>query len=331
MYRSIVVGFIVCLMVCVLVMPAFSDLAIGTRALGMGGAYTAIADDASAVYYNPAGLTQISRFAFMPPNVQAHIDSNLKWQDVVAHPPTSDSERIELLKKLGNNVSSVELSMNTAFLANSFAVFAQPEIKADIDARGITYNNFGIPDATSTATLTGSGYVNVGASIARKIGKGALGLTVKSVTGRFIRDSYSYDGTSSDPISTTLVDQQKTGLGVDAGYLVKVRPNTSMGLMVRNLIKPSLGLCAQDTQLNMGIAHKLLNGKATVAADIESAFNKANLNLGAEFAPIKAIKLRAGIYHHDTTLGLGLNILGLNAEVAYSPRNTSMMSGSISF
>ena len=38
--------------------PAFSqsfDL-VGTRALGMGGAFVAVADDASAAWWNPAGL-----------------------------------------------------------------------------------------------------------------------------------------------------------------------------------------------------------------------------------------------------------------------------------
>ncbi|MGE0173063.1 MAG: OmpP1/FadL family transporter [Oligoflexales bacterium] len=34
----------------------YNNIIIGDRALGLGGAYTAIADDASGVYYNPAGL-----------------------------------------------------------------------------------------------------------------------------------------------------------------------------------------------------------------------------------------------------------------------------------
>lgn len=39
-----------------------SDLGmgIGARAMGMGGAFTAVADDASAVFWNPAGLAQLT-------------------------------------------------------------------------------------------------------------------------------------------------------------------------------------------------------------------------------------------------------------------------------
>lgn len=39
----------------------FLDTGIGVRAMGMGGAFTAIADDASSVYWNPAGLMRLSR------------------------------------------------------------------------------------------------------------------------------------------------------------------------------------------------------------------------------------------------------------------------------
>ncbi|MBI3543022.1 MAG: hypothetical protein HY075_07095 [Deltaproteobacteria bacterium] len=36
----------------------------GTRAMGMGGAYTAVADDADSVFYNPAGLALNSNYEF---------------------------------------------------------------------------------------------------------------------------------------------------------------------------------------------------------------------------------------------------------------------------
>ncbi len=37
----------------------FLNIPVGTRASGMGGAFIAVADDASAAYWNPAGLTRV--------------------------------------------------------------------------------------------------------------------------------------------------------------------------------------------------------------------------------------------------------------------------------
>lgn len=44
---------------------AFLKLGVGTRATGMGCAYTSIADDASASYYNPAGIVNLNGFELM--------------------------------------------------------------------------------------------------------------------------------------------------------------------------------------------------------------------------------------------------------------------------
>lgn len=41
----------------------FLELGVGGRAMGMGGAYTAVADDATSLYWNPAGLTNIEHRA----------------------------------------------------------------------------------------------------------------------------------------------------------------------------------------------------------------------------------------------------------------------------
>ena len=38
---------------------AVFDIGMGARALGMGGAFVAVADDANAIYYNPAGLANV--------------------------------------------------------------------------------------------------------------------------------------------------------------------------------------------------------------------------------------------------------------------------------
>lgn len=41
--------------------PLIFDFGVGARAMGMGGAHVAVVEDASAIYYNPAGLAMIRR------------------------------------------------------------------------------------------------------------------------------------------------------------------------------------------------------------------------------------------------------------------------------
>ncbi len=59
---------IIVLFVCLIFVPSlfsgryagdFMEIGSGVRALGLGGAYSSIADDGSAVYWNPAGIAQI--------------------------------------------------------------------------------------------------------------------------------------------------------------------------------------------------------------------------------------------------------------------------------
>lgn len=40
---------------------SFLKLGVGARAMGMGGAYTAVADDVNAMYWNPAGLASLTQ------------------------------------------------------------------------------------------------------------------------------------------------------------------------------------------------------------------------------------------------------------------------------
>lgn len=46
------------------VKSAFEDKEVGARALGMGGAFVAVSDDANAIWWNPAGLVQLKNREF---------------------------------------------------------------------------------------------------------------------------------------------------------------------------------------------------------------------------------------------------------------------------
>ena len=56
----------------------------GVRPLAMGGAFTAVADDEQALFYNPAGLADISRLnlAILNPLVGVSEDSLEMYQDL---------------------------------------------------------------------------------------------------------------------------------------------------------------------------------------------------------------------------------------------------------
>ena len=63
------------LLACILILPSiasgqskvgqagaqFLEMGISARAVSMGEAFSAVSDDATAIHYNPAGLTQLDR------------------------------------------------------------------------------------------------------------------------------------------------------------------------------------------------------------------------------------------------------------------------------
>lgn len=91
---------VICLLVIVgsLFAGGFSLSGVGTRALSMGGAYRALANDGTAMYWNPAGLSQIegmnltvSCAAIIP---YADFNANLGWAGF------NDSKTIEAEDKI---------------------------------------------------------------------------------------------------------------------------------------------------------------------------------------------------------------------------------------
>ncbi len=54
-----------CLLSAGVCQAGFEDVAVGARPLALGGAFVAIADDANAIYWNPAGLTRMQGIRLM--------------------------------------------------------------------------------------------------------------------------------------------------------------------------------------------------------------------------------------------------------------------------
>ncbi|MBT3501984.1 MAG: PorV/PorQ family protein [Candidatus Marinimicrobia bacterium] len=66
----------------------FLKLGIGSRALSMGGAFTAIANDASALYWNPSGIAKIKRPQVLLDHYDWVLDIDLDFIGIVIPTPT---------------------------------------------------------------------------------------------------------------------------------------------------------------------------------------------------------------------------------------------------
>jgi hypothetical protein len=61
----------------------FLKIGVGARPSGMGGAYTAVADDANASFWNPAGITSIDRISITAMHLNWYINSMYEFASVV--------------------------------------------------------------------------------------------------------------------------------------------------------------------------------------------------------------------------------------------------------
>ena len=80
------------------------DLGLGARATSLGGAFTAVADDFSAVFYNPAGLTQIDRAEISFMTLYATPEFSLSGRERV-----NLYHRISALRGIGGGVTSLDI------------------------------------------------------------------------------------------------------------------------------------------------------------------------------------------------------------------------------
>jgi len=197
-------------------MPGFG---VGARALGMGGAYTGVASDYSAIYWNPAGLAQLTRAEFSAglSYLNTNDDGTLSGSGGTPFGSTTGAE---------NNVTNL----------NSFGIVHPVPVR-----RGSLVLAFGFQRQASFASgLQFSGY-NPNSSIIQSYAPN--GETAPSELGDnlayqlYLADVDTLTGRFISPIVNRVT---QTGDVTESGGLnnwsiagaVDIAPNTSVGLTV---------------------------------------------------------------------------------------------------
>lgn len=196
---------------------AYEDVGVGARVTGLGNAFTALADDVYAVYYNPAGLGTLDR-------------------------PMLATTYSRLLTGLSDNSK----------LQNSFVAYARPIQHGRQGAWGMAWNYFTLDDLYKEMSLYGS----YGRQLfAQQLPNGFYGgLTLKflnrslgSGTSDAAGNAFGDTGQRLWVVDPVLQRGSKSNLDLDLGLLYRVRPKISVGLAVVHLFEPNIAFSDSDT------------------------------------------------------------------------------------
>jgi tetratricopeptide (TPR) repeat protein len=237
---------------------AFLNFASSARSLGIGHAYTAVADDAAAAYWNAAGLSQITR------------------------------------KDLVTLYSALEEQTNYGFFS-----YAQPSI--DYGTFGLSVVNLRSGGFERREAITGNAVGNYEMSETaflfshgiRTSGKLAMGSTVKVVRQEI--DAHS-----------------DMGYGLDLSSLYPLTSRMKVGLVVSNLVAPSLKLQSEKEryprEVRAGVQFMPRNSWMVSTDFVKTENRSMKINLGTEWALNSLVALRAGLTDTEITAGLGVQM-----------------------
>lgn len=303
-------GWALALMATVLCVPSayatdkyaaeFMKLGVGARALGMGGAFVALADDASAAYWNPAGLANLQQGELLFMHSE-HFGSQAN-HDYFGFVQPLDTDRPSSV-----GISLIRLAIDDIQVTR--------DAYEDVNGNG----NYDDGEPILTDQFTSDSDVEYG-----------LLLTY----GRQMGDRWSLGG-NVKVLRQGLLDNTSFGMGLDLGFLYALRPDLTFGARLadatttqiswdtgtRESVAPTLGL---GFQYSRGFAP--LRGTLTAAGDFGVSFDgrqeasqvgNGDLQGGLEYWYDQTVAARVGADAGNFTAGAGLRIRSLGVDYAF--------------
>ncbi len=308
---------------------------IGARAMAMGGAYTALANDITSAYWNPAGLVHGDIRIFDAMAGQG-IDANFGLDRVAdfINPPKLISDYTGRDAEFSGSINGIA-GLSLYKIGLSYIPWANISFSKNATETEVHYEGV----AKRSLALTFGGTFNTNYPFLSRV---SVGANIRYVYGQLYRIDCS--GT---PVKVTYATAQ--GVGLDLGAQADVAPFTKAGLTLRNLLtgmqwsgktdlytsfiggKLTIPYATEDFEESdktpasvvFGIASDI-PAIALFSADVNYTSPYSDIHLGVEkrfFAGIFA--LRAGYYTEAVnstsklTYGCGLDLGIINADLAF--------------
>jgi hypothetical protein len=301
---------------------AFMDIGGGARPLGMGGAFVAVANDASTVYYNPAGISGWS-------NRQALFMHSERFGNLLNYNFGSYVQPTKLLsdkREAGFGFALQHLGADDIVISNHLEYF-------DANGNGrfepgegdyLTQNGQRVPDEVldNLPRESDNSFAFLGA-FGLATGFGRLGGTLKIIY------TDSVDGNSS------------AGIGIDLGYLYRglLVDHLDVGVKLQDATGTYLSWSTGTTEyiwpmVKVGAAYTIVSeamrGSLLLAIDSDFYFDNrqfasqywvgemsADIHAGAELRFQEKVMVRGGVDSGNWTAGAGLLVKFIGFDYAY--------------
>jgi hypothetical protein len=344
--------FVVIFLICVS-SPAFA-FGIGARAMGMGGAYTALARDITAAYWNPAGLIH-SGLLVGDGMISGGYVGNIGYEEFGAMTTPKQFIEDNWDKDIDYNLSANGIvgasvrGIGISYIPWGTGTFVKPKAPGAPNTPAVNFN--GKLQSSLAVTFGGTFGLPLPIPLVSPV---AIGANVRSVNSQLWIVSHAGGGLLT-PVSLTTATG--TGLGLDIGAQMNIMPNVTLGVVLRDLLTGMtysgktetydsgidpltgefIGTATESdfslterppTHLVVGIASEMPM-VATLAADLDlydlaGEGTKMDIHLGAEsglftgvFAPRAGYYTEGGGETSRMAIGVGLGLGPVSGDFAY--------------
>ncbi len=206
----------------------WNNLVVGERAMGLGGAFCAVADDASAIIYNPAGI------AFALSN-DVTGSANAFYKKQVTYKKALGTK--DFVERSGGTLAPFfggmqKMDSLTKGLAFAFGLYT---IDSELKDQDDTISNLGSLDRFHRTANIRSSTTGAGAAVAKRFGSNfSAGLSLSVITIDELVQEYQDVSYTNQSYLSQNFRTQLSGSGLDAGLGVQYALGTwSLGLVVK--------------------------------------------------------------------------------------------------
>jgi hypothetical protein len=285
----------------------FLTTGVGARALGMGGAFVAVADDASATYWNPAGMTQLGNAELML--MHATRFSGLLQTDM--------ANFVYPGKKYVIGFNYIRMGIDNIPYSSTLDLNGRPVIDKYV------------------SDYEEAGFFSIGTRLSENFSVGANIKTLRQSVGENSSLGFGFDvgfmyhWREKWTFGANLQDITGTYVYWDTGHRDAKAPGAQFGASYRNsytFLRSSLLLSVQH---NIRFEGQAVSSQLNLGETANGDFHA-----GIEYTLFDRLSFRFGGYANDLTMGAGLAIKMLKLDYAfmsYDLGNAHRVSASFQF